>query len=157
MWWFSKSLPPKFNMHLLSLTSHPLHILGIQYTNNIKCSDCGLLCSDTLYVVLQPDTDILEEHADSTLRVELCRLRNWLGYVSTWQERWSLRPKGEGERVRKWRLIEGNGNCWEEHHHYKGITVGPKHSPDNAPYPYPHPQVLVSIFLASGVYIQHIP
>jgi hypothetical protein len=50
---FPRSLPVKFSMHVIcphhSYVSSPLHIPGIQYTNHIKCSDCGLLFSDTIH------------------------------------------------------------------------------------------------------------
>jgi hypothetical protein len=53
------------------------------------------------HVVLQVDTDILEEHVTLVFRMEICRL-NWVSYIGRLRMRWSLRPEG---RVRNWSPI----------------------------------------------------
>jgi hypothetical protein len=44
-------------------------------------------------VVLKADNEVLEEHAVSIIRVEVCRCGNWPSYICRLQGRWSLGPR----------------------------------------------------------------
>jgi hypothetical protein len=49
--------------------------------------------------MLQVDGDIQEEHTTSIFEVDVCRLRNMLGYIARLQRSWILRLMGGGHET----------------------------------------------------------